>query len=268
MTVEGYRGDMAGNESEVAELAIEAGRLLLENGAEIYRVEETMDRICHHYGVASANAFVLSNGIFVTLGDKKEPVYAKVQHIPVVKTYLGKVAAVNQLSREIEDNRYSVEEAQRILTEIRGMPEKRSLMQVLASGLGSGAFCYLFGGNLMDAAAAGLAGVILYLYVLGISERYLSRIVGIIGGGALVTAVCAVLYVSGMGQHLNFMIIGSIMPLVPGVAFVNAIKDIANGDYISGSVRMLDALLIFFSIAIGVGMSYAVLARLIGGILL
>lgn len=259
---------MVGNEIEIAELAIEAGRLLLENGAEIYRVEETMDRICHHYGVVSANAFVLSNGIFVTLGNKKEPVYAKVQHIPVGRTYLGKVAAVNQLSREIEEGRHSAEEAQRILAEIRTMPEKRPFMQVLASGLGSGAFCFLFGGNMMDTCSAVIAGVALYLYVLGISERYLSKIVGIIGGGALVTAVCTVLYACGLGQHLNYMVIGSIMPLVPGVAFVNAIKDVANGDYISGSVRMLDTLLIFFSIAIGVGMSYAVAARLIGGILL
>lgn len=259
---------MDGNESEVAELAIEAGRLLLENGAEINRVEETMDRICRYYGVVSANAFVLSNGIFVTLGDKKEPVYAKVQHIPVGRTYLGKVAAVNQLSREIEEGRHSVEEALQMLADIRVMPEKRSFMQVLASGSGSAAFCYLFGGNLWDAAAALIAGLVLYLYVLGVSERYLSKIVGIIGGGALVTAVCAVLYATGLGQHLNFMVIGSIMPLVPGVAFVNAIKDVANGDYISGSVRMLDTLLIFFCIAIGVGMSYAVAARLIGGILL
>ena len=124
--------------------------------------------------------------------------YAKVQHIPVGRTYLGKVAAVNQLSREIEGGWHSVEEAQKILADIRTMPEKRSFMQVFASGVGSGAFCFLFGGNLMDTCCAVIAGVLLYLYVLGISERYLSKIVGIIGGGALVTAVCAVLYTCGL----------------------------------------------------------------------
>ncbi len=49
------------------------------------------------------------------------------------------------------------------------------------------------------------------------------------------------------------------MPLVPGVPFTNAIRDIADGDYISGSVRMLDALLIFFCIAIGVGGGFSVI---------
>ena len=61
------------------------------------------------------------------------------------------------------------------------------------------------------------------------------------------------------------MIIGSIMPLVPGVPFTNAIRDIADGDYISGAVRMLDALLVFLCIAIGVGMGIAVMSRLTGG---
>ncbi len=64
------------------------------------------------------------------------------------------------------------------------------------------------------------------------------------------------------------MIIGSIMPLIPGVAFTNAIRDIADGDYISGSVRMIDALLVFFCIAMGVGMVFSLFHRLPGGVLL
>ena len=35
---------------EVLDFASEAGRILLENGAEISRVEETMERIASHYG--------------------------------------------------------------------------------------------------------------------------------------------------------------------------------------------------------------------------
>ena len=72
----------------------------------------------------------------------------------------------------------------------------------------------------------------------------------------------------GSTGSINFMIIGSIMPLIPGVAFTNAIRDIADGDYISGSVRMLDALLVFFSIAIGVGMAFSFISRVTGGALL
>ncbi len=237
---------------EVMELALQAGHILLENGAEIFRVEETMDRICRHFGLESGSAFVLSNGIFMTAGGKTEHFFAKVQHIPVSGAHLDKVAEVNQLSREIEAGRYTLREAEERLEQIKNMPGKRKRTQILASGLGSAAFCYLFGGNVVDSMVAFCAGLAVYAYVLYLGV-HLSKIVGNILGGALVTLFCGLACGLGLGQHLNFIIIGSIMPLIPGVPFTNAIRDMADGDYISGSVRMLDALLAFISIATGVG---------------
>jgi len=255
-------------DEEVLDLALMAGHILLENGAEIYRVEETIDRICGYYGVNSENAFVLSNGIFLTAGSARESFFAKVQHIPVSGTHLNKVAAVNQLSREIVEGKHTIQDAYRILEEIRTMPGKKRWMQTLASGVGSAAFCIFFGGTFGDSLAAFAAGICLYLYVLWLSVPHLSKIVGNIGGGALVTVVCCLLYLMGVGENLNFMMIGTIMPLVPGVAFTNSIRDVADGDYISGSVRMLDALLVFFCIAMGVGLVFSVFHQLTGGVML
>ncbi len=248
--------------------AMEAGHILLENGAEIFRVEETMERICRHYGIGSGNFFVLSNGIFTTSGNAGEPIYAKVQHIPVRGSHLNRVAAVNQLSREIEKGLYSIGEVRARLEQIRTMPGKTKTMQILASGVGSASFCYLFGGSLGDSAAALIAGILLYIYVIFISSPYLSKIVGNICGGALVTCLCSVMYLIGAGAHLNFMIIGSIMPLIPGVAFINGIRDMADGDYLSGSVRLLDALLVFFCISMGVALMLMVFHQMTGGMLL
>ena len=124
-------------EKEVMEVSLQAGHLLLENGAEISRVEETIERICRYYGVCSGNAFVLTNGIFVTVGSRNEPDFAKVEHIPVSGTHLDRVAAVNQLSREIEAGMYTVREVAERLECIKSMPGKPKYMQVLASGCGS-----------------------------------------------------------------------------------------------------------------------------------
>jgi uncharacterized membrane protein YjjP (DUF1212 family) len=227
-----------------------------------------MDRICRHYGVESCNEFVLSNGIFVTVGNEKEKYFAKVQHIPVSGTHLDKVTAINQLSREIENGRYTVGEARAELERLKAAPGKRRRTQILASGIGSAAFCCLFGGNIGDTIAALFAGLILYVYILFFSSRHLSKIVGNISGGLLVTVLCGIFYRMGLGTHPNFMVIGSIMPLIPGVPFTNAIREIADGDYISGSVRMLDAMLVFFCIAIGVGMGVSILGRVTGGAML
>lgn len=249
------------------EIAMRAGHILLSNGAEISRVEETIDRICDHYGIESGNAFVLSNGIFATMGSRREEVFAKVQHIPVSGAHLNKVAAVNQLSREIEAGMHTLDDLDRCLEEIENMPGKRKIVQILASAVGSGAFCYLFGGAFRDCLAAFISGFILYIYILNFSKNR-SKIVGNIFGGALVTFLCMIMYHLKVGYNISSMIIGSVIPMIPGVAFTNAIRDLADGDYISGSVRLLDAMLSFLSIALGVGLMFTLYQRLTGGILL
>ncbi len=249
----------------VLECAMQAGNILLRNGAEIFRVEETIIRICRHFGVESEKAFVLSNGIFITAGNEKESFFARVEHIPVRGARLDRVAAVNQLSREIAEGRYSIEEVKRRLDEIERLPGKPAWARVLASSAGCACFCLMFGGSLMDCVGAGLTGFFLYLYILKISEPHLSKIIGNIGGGALITVLCILFYHIHLGDAINHMIIGSVMPLVPGIAFTNGVRDIADGDYIAGSVRMLDALLVFVCIAVGVGVVITLYHGLTGG---
>ncbi len=251
----------------VMEAAIDAGHILLESGAEISRVEETMDRICRHFGVASDEFFVLSNGIFATGGHGTAEQYARVQHIPVTGARLDKVVAVNQLSREVVRGGCTIAEMEQRLEQIRNLPPKKPMHKVLASGIGSGAFCYLFGGSAMDSVVAFIAGFILYIFILNIFSR-MSKIIGNICGGALVTLICIVCHLVGLGDNISCTIIGSIIPLIPGVAFTNGIRDIGDGDYISGAVRLLDAILVFLCIAIGVGLVFAVYQRVTGGVLL
>lgn len=78
----------------------------------------------------------------------------------------------------------------------------------------------------------------------------------------MATTACLMLHKLGMGANLDLMVIGSIIPLVPGVAFTNTIRDIADENYIAGSVRMMEALLVFFCIAMGVGLVYTVRQRI------
>ena len=253
---------------EALDAAALAGDILLASGAEIFRVEETMARIAEAYGVTSSDTFVLSSGIFLTAGSEQEKDFARVRHIPLCAARLDRVAAVNQLSREIVAGKHTPGEARDRLLEIQKMPPKARIHQVLASGVGSACFCFLFGGDWLDSLAALGAGLLLYLYLLYLVKGRLSKIASNISGGALVTLACIMLYQWGIGHHLGEMIIGSIIPLVPGVAFTTAIRDIADEDYIAGAVRMLDALLVTFCIAMGVGVVMIAYHHFVGGLVL
>ena len=58
-----------------------------------------------------------------------------------------------------------------------------------------------------------------------------------------------------LGNSFSIIIIGSLMPLVPGVAITNAIRDIMAGDFLSGTSRLVEAILIAVSIAGGAGIA-------------
>ncbi|MBQ2448083.1 MAG: threonine/serine exporter family protein [Bacteroidales bacterium] len=75
------------DEAKAMDLACMAGQILLENGAELSRVEETMNRIADHYGVETRQFYLLTNGIFSTSGGR----YAKVNPIPVKGSQFDKV---------------------------------------------------------------------------------------------------------------------------------------------------------------------------------
>lgn len=240
-------------QAQALAIASEAGHILLENGAEISRVEETMERIASHYGVDSKSFFVLSNGIFTTSSFNK---YANVEFIPFKGTQLDKVVAVNQLSRDIVAGKYTLDEAKVRLREIRTMRPHPVWEQVLASALGSAGFCIVFGGGLLDCAASFVCGILLWLFVLYVTAPHMSKIVGNIVGGLFVTGLCIAFHRIGFGHSLPNMIIGAIIPLIPGVPFVNGVRDLANEDYIAGATRLLDALLVFFCIAAGVMLAF------------
>jgi len=259
--------------AEVLEVASKAGHILLENGAEISRVEDIMSRISSHFGVDSGNFFVLSNGIFttgrankVTKSGAQASTYANVEFIPLRGIQLSKVVAVNRLSYDISNGRTNLAEARERLERIASEGQKPAWEQILGSGLGAGGFCAVFGGGWMDCAAALVVGLLLYAFVLGIGNRYMSKIVGGICNAMVATLLCVLCWRLGFGESLANIIIGAIMPLIPGVPFVNGVRDLANSDYIAGFTRLTDAMLGFFCIAVGVSLSFLIDGAMHGGV--
>ncbi len=253
----------------VLQLALEAGRIQLGNGAEIFRVEETIWHICNHFQVEQVDAFVLSNGIFLTAYEKGKETFARVKHVPLLGTHLGIVTEVNALSRQITAGEVGIDEAFARLKEIEKMPPKKDLHMILAAGLGSCVFCYLIQPNVPASISAFFIGCLLYVWVLWASKHKMSKIIiNIIGGGFVtILALIASLLPLPVEVGLHEVIIGSVLPLIPGVGFVNAIRDIADSDFISGTVRMLDAMLVFVYIAVGVGCVLSFYEQVLGGMI-
>lgn len=253
---------------EVLTLAVEIGDLLLRNGAEVYRVEDTVMHILKAYDIKDCDVYVLSNGIFASAAEHTDDACSMIRHVPLGSVHLGRVAALNQLSRELCAKECTIEEAWKRIAEYKNIPVASNAVQFFFCGLGSGCFAYLFGGTALDGVVAFIVGAILQLFLIGFKNRSNSKFITNILGSGLVTTLSLLFLTLGLPVLYDKIIIGAIMPLVPGIALTTSIRDLFNGDYVSGTIHLMDALLTAFCIAVGVGTMITIYQYLPGGVIL
>ena len=257
-----------GENNSILELSFQLGETLLRNGAEISRVQETMERVAQAYDVKDFNVYVLTNAIFAVGTENGKERSVQLRHIPSTTTHFGRICAVNQLSREIAQGLHTVEEAFQLLRKAQEIPYSPLPLATLACGVGSACFSYLFGGDGFDALTAFFCGLALELFLYWVGKHQMSKFLTNLSASALVTFLGALLLLWGLGHNMDMIIIGSIIRLVPGVALTTSIRDFFHGDYLSGAIRMLDAFLVGGCIAMGVGVVVKVLSMMTGGALL
>ena len=234
----------------IMDFIMAAGQTLLENGAEVFRVEQTMEIMARSFHLREFHVYVLTNGIFASAGTAE---ISEVRNVPTRTTHLSRVAAVNALSREIAEGNMTLDEAESRLVLARRIPFPKDWVQLVSGMFGAFCFALIFGGTLRSALAAALAGFLASGYLLLCGRHDLPGGFCKISCAALITLTC-ILGCSLLGTSASHAIIGSLMILTPGIAFTMGIRDFVQGDYLSGTIRMIDALLIAASIAIGTGL--------------
>ena len=147
----------------IMDFIMAAGQTLLENGAEVFRVEQTMEIMARSFHLREFHVYILTNGIFASAGTAE---ISEVRNVPVRTTHLGRVAAVNELSRQIAAGGLTLDEAEAQLARAQRIPFPNDWVQLVA-GL-SGAFCFamIFGGTLRAGLAAAVAGLAANGYLL------------------------------------------------------------------------------------------------------
>lgn len=247
------------NYKRLVELAMLAGEIMLSGGAETYRVEDTMMHILRVSGFETAEAVVSGMAISVTLADDEECMISSAKRIVERQTDLGKVYQVNTISRQFCAGTISLNEAYTSLRQIKASRPYTNLQRFLANIGTVMFFAVLLGGSIYDFAFATFNGLILAvcLYLLGKLHMNIFC-TNVLCAGAVAMTSSFVLHVLKIPIALDVVISGSILPLVPGVAITNAIRDTLQGDYLSGGTRAIEAFVMATSIAIGIGLGLAV----------
>lgn len=242
---------------KVIEIALWAGEILLCNGGETYRVEETVTKICEAYGL-ECECLSLSTGIFISAKGPNSDEVASVKRIKQRRVDLYRIELVNSFSRTLVNSQMDYEEAISVLRNINDAPNFSFKVRAFAACMTSFVYTLFFNGTMLDAVISIFISLIVYITLEKISEigffqffeYYLSGL--IIGGVSLLTSI----FIKDIDK--NNVITGAIMILLPGVALTNGIKDILYGDYSSGLAKFLEAMLIITAVGAGIGTALAI----------
>jgi uncharacterized membrane protein YjjP (DUF1212 family) len=240
---------------EVIEICLLAGKIMLVSGAETYRVEDTMSRIARSFGIDHSHSFVTPTGIIFSI-DGDDP--TKLVRISERSTDLRKVTVVNSISRKISSGEISATDALYRLRKLEHEKDAYPLwIQIFAAFLSSGCFLIMYQGHWHDFIPACITGAVgfscvIYLHRL-FEMKFFAEFLS-----SMIIGLLAYLFVQlGIGYEIDKIIIGSVMPLVPGLLITNAVRDLIAGHLVSGISKGAEAFLTAFAIGTGIAVVFA-----------
>ncbi|WP_297211231.1 threonine/serine ThrE exporter family protein [uncultured Flavonifractor sp.] len=244
----------------------EMGYRLMESGAEIYRVEESIRRLLLAYGVKQGEVFAIPNCIIISLTSPEGQPLTQIRRMPAHGTDIYLLERYNglcrTLCRQAPPFDQALEQMEAIRREHRVYPVA---IRMLAYFLGCGMYALFYGGSAMDGVCGGVCGMVIGL-CLDLTSRLGANLFFKTVAGGTVSALTAVLLTAlGIGHNQDLIIIGGLMALVPGIAITNAMRDIMAGDMVAGISKGAEALLIGAAIALGTALALGLAGLFMGG---
>jgi uncharacterized membrane protein YjjP (DUF1212 family) len=234
----------------VMDTCLLAGAIMLKNGGETYRTEETMALIARAAGMDSVNSSATPTSLILSFRCMDRD-HTRMIRMPSRTINLNKVTLVNDVSRRFVSGKITLSEAYKLLQEIDQMKSiyPRWLLHT-AAGLASGSFAMLIGGAWYDLMPTGLAAILVNMSLEFLEQflriKFFTEFTSALAGGVLVS-VFVMLFPF---LHSDILLIGTMLPLFPGIAITNSLRDLMAGDLVAGVSRGAEAVLTALSVAV------------------
>lgn len=232
------------------------------NGAETFRIEDSIARVLAALGATDINVFVINSCFMVSMKADEGTVVSEIRRCTEKSTDLYKIDRLNTLCRRICSEKMDYDS---IIAEIDDIESKKAysfIVKLIGFTIISAGFCFLFGGRLLELAAALIVSVIVYPLIYSMDRLSTGIFFKNIIASGLIALLTILLSAFLFEVQIDTVIIGTFMNLVPGVALTTSMRDIIAGDLISGKNTLTEALVIALGMALGSGLVIASLGFL------
>lgn len=245
------------NANELLHLFLDIGEKMMASGAAVNRIEDALQRLANAYGAVQMNVMVITASIVVTMELPDGEIITQTRRIKGAGTNFTRLEKVNEVSRRCCESPMAPAELEKALEEIQG--DINPWLLYVGSAVAAGSHAVFFGGTLADGIMAAIVGLFICFQQIRLpyicqNNMVFNLMVSLISGMGicLITKFVPLL-------HMDKVMIGDIMLLIPGIAMTNSIRDILIGDTISGIMRLIETLLWAAALALGFMISIAVI---------
>lgn len=244
------------------DVTTDLGYELAMRGAETYRIEDSVRLILQSYGLES-EVFAIPNNLLVSIETPEGKPMTRMRRIGHHGNDLDGIEQFSGLSRAICNKKPEPKEARIWLNEVRGnCGQYKNYTLLLGDFLGASGFAVLFGGSWIDCVCAGICGMVAGVVTSTLDKLQANQFFRTLIAVFLLSMTAYGFGAVGIAPDPDAVIIGALMILVPGLLFINAMRDIIYGDTNSGVNRIVQVFLVAAAIALGSAVAWNISSAL------
>lgn len=247
------------NYNKIVQGILDIGESMLISGAENYRIEDSLYRMCRSYGFVKYDVFVIPSNIQITVETENGDIITQVRHIENADIDFDQLDYMNNLCRYVCSHTPDEEELQKKYQEVKNRPPQHPAAKYFAGIMGGTGFAVFYGCNFKDAIVA----VIVSLMIVVVGKWLEKREGNLFVYNTILSFLSEVIIVlsvrNGFADHPERIMIGIVMLLISGLSTTNGIREILQKDYISGFINIMNSILGAAGIAVGTALAMLVL---------
>lgn len=237
---------------QILTIATDVGYMLLRYGAEVYRVEQSIQFICKSYGIKDIDVFAIPNSLVVTITFDGDFI-TKTRRVTVNEIDLDKVDKLNELSRYICEHKPEFCVVQEKLQEINNIKEHNKILRIFSYACVAASFTILFGGGIFESLIGFFLAGLVACGIVFLEKRNANAFLRTTFCSFFISLIAVVSeFLSGGMLSSAIIITGTLMILVPGLAITNCMRDLMANDYMAGMAKLAEALMTAIAVALGV----------------
>ncbi|MFC1519427.1 threonine/serine exporter ThrE family protein [Pseudomonadota bacterium] len=230
---------------------IRLGKALHKFGTPAYRLESHLQTVSTTLGIEGYFLISPTSMTFVLQHDTEQE-YNHVARVKPGELDLGSLARTFDLVEELTTGQRTLTEALNRLEEIANKPNPYGhKLTLLSFGVSAGAFAMLMDTSWNDVFWSAMLGLLVYGMVFW-AERS-SRMAEMLE--PLAAVICAILAcgIAILDPSINIpvVILSGIIIFIPGLALTLGLAELAARDLISGTARIMDAMMLLFKLYFG-----------------